>query len=70
MAFASVSDPNVINCLPSVSLYVRNTIGNSVKNFSHVIYVSIQNQNNETAFSMHENVLKEKGKCSPENRYY
>lgn len=44
MAFASVTDHNVIKWLPSVSLYVRSTIGNSVKNFSCVIYVSIQNQ--------------------------
>lgn len=44
MAFASVTDHNVIKCLPSVSLYVRSTIGNGVKIFSHVIYVSVQNQ--------------------------
>lgn len=44
MAFASVTDRNVIKWLPSVRLCVRSTIGNSVKNFSYVIYVSLQHQ--------------------------
>ena len=44
MAFASVTAHNVIKCLSSVSLYVTSTIGNGVKFFSRVIYVSLQNQ--------------------------
>lgn len=55
MAFASVTDHNVIKQLPSIGLCVRSTIGNTVKIFLDVIYVSIKKSENKgTTFLMNE----------------
>lgn len=65
MAFASVTDHNVIKWLPSVGLYVRSAIGNSVKNVPVLFMFPFKIREQWNTFSMHKNVLKQKGKCSP-----